>query len=93
VKKKRFAIEQITAILKQAAIGTPAADLCRKFGISEQSFYRWRKTYGGMEPSEACELKQLREENVKLKSYMGRAPPSWRRSARSTIRTAGWPIY
>ena len=42
-------------------------NLCRKFGISEQSFYRWKKIYGGMEPSEARELKQLREENVKLK--------------------------
>jgi putative transposase len=40
VKKKRFAIKQITAILKQAEVGTPVADLCRKFGISEQSFYR-----------------------------------------------------
>jgi putative transposase len=67
VKKKRFAIEQITAILKQAELGAPVADLCRKFGISEQSFYRWKKVYGGMEPSEARELKQLREENAKLK--------------------------
>jgi putative transposase len=67
VKKKRFAIEQITAILKQAELGAPVADLCRKVGISEQSFYRWKKVYGGMEPSEARELKQLREENAKLK--------------------------
>ena len=64
---KRSSIEQITAILKQAELGTPAVELCRKVGISEQSFYRWKKVYGGMQPSEARELKQLREENAKLK--------------------------
>jgi putative transposase len=53
--------------LKQAELGTPVTELCRKFGISEQSFYRWKKTYGLMEPSEARELKWRREENVKLK--------------------------
>ena len=42
-------------------------DLCRKVGISEQSFYRWKKVYGGLQPREARELKQLREENAKLK--------------------------
>lgn len=67
MKKKRFSVEQITAILKQAALGVPIAELCRQHGISEQSYYRWKKLYGGMEPSEARELKQLREENVKLK--------------------------
>jgi putative transposase len=67
VKKKRFSVEQITAILKQAELGTPIADLCRQHGISEQSYYRWKKVYGAMEPSEARELKQLREENMKLK--------------------------
>lgn len=67
MKKKRFSVEQITAILKQAEIGTPVAELCRRHGISEQSFYRWKKLYGGMAPSEARELKELREENAKLK--------------------------
>ena len=67
VKRKRFSVEQITAILKQAEMGTPVAELCRKLGISEQSFYRWKKLYGGMEPSEARELRQLREENTRLK--------------------------
>jgi putative transposase len=67
VKRKRFAVEQIANILKQAELGTPVADLCRVHGVSEQSFYRWKKIYGGMDPSEARELKQLREENVKLK--------------------------
>jgi putative transposase len=53
--------------LKQAELGTPIADLCRQHGVSEQSFYRWKKVYGGMLPSEARELKQLRDENTKLK--------------------------
>jgi putative transposase len=60
-------VEQITGILKQAELGTPIAELCRQHGVSEQSFYRWKKVYGGMLPSEARELKQLREENTKLK--------------------------
>lgn len=67
MKKKRFSVEQITGILKQAELGTPIAELCRQHGVSEQSFYRWKKVYGGMLPSEARELKQLRDENTKLK--------------------------
>jgi len=67
MKKKRFAVEQIAAILKQAEHGVAVAELCRQHGISEQSFYRWKKAYGGLEPSEARELRQLREENTKLK--------------------------
>jgi putative transposase len=67
VKGKRFSVEQVTGILKQAELGTPVRELCRVHGVPEQSFYRWKRVYGGMEPSEARELKQLREENVKLK--------------------------
>ncbi len=67
MKKKRYSVEQITAVLQQAEQGVPVGDLCRKVGISEQSFYRWKKVYGGLQPSEARELKQLREENAKLK--------------------------
>lgn len=67
MKKKRFSVEQITAVLKQAEAGTPVGDLCRQVGIAEQTFYRWKKSYGGMLPSEARELKQLREENARLK--------------------------
>lgn len=67
MKRKRFSVEQITAVLQQAEQGVPVTDLCRKVGISEQSFYRWKKVYGGLQPSEARELKQLREENTKLK--------------------------
>jgi putative transposase len=62
VKKKRFSVEQITGILKQPELGTPITELCRQHGVSEQSYYRWKKIYGGMEPSEARELKQLRDD-------------------------------
>ena len=67
MRKKRFSVEQITAVLQQAEAGTPIGDLCRQVGISEQTFYRWKKAYGSMLPSEARELKQLREENARLK--------------------------
>jgi putative transposase len=67
VKRKRFSTEQITAVLQQAEQGIPIGELCRQVGISEQSFYRWKKVYGGLQPSEARELKQLRDEVTKLK--------------------------
>ena len=67
MKKKRFSVEQITTVLKQAEAGAQVGDLCRQVGISEQTFYRWKKSYGGMLPSEARELKQLRDENARLK--------------------------
>ena len=67
MKKKRFSVEQITSVLQQVTSGVPVGDVCRQVGISEQTFYRWKKSYGGMLPSEARELKQLREENGRLK--------------------------
>jgi putative transposase len=67
VKKKRFSVEQITAVLQQVSGGMPVGDVCRQVGVSEQTFYRWKKAYGAMLPSEARELKQLRDENTKLK--------------------------
>ena len=67
MKKKRFSVEQIVAVLKEGELGTPEADPIRKVGISEQTFYRWKKVYGGLEPSQARKLKQLEEENAKLK--------------------------
>lgn len=67
MKKKRFSVEQMTAVLQQVAGGVPVVEVCRQVGISEQTFYRWKKVYGGVLPSEARELKQLRDENAKLK--------------------------
>ena len=68
MKKKRFSVEQITAVLQQAEGGVPVGDVCRQVGISEQTFYRWKKVYGGMPPSEARELKQLRDENTQAET-------------------------
>lgn len=67
MKRKRFSVEQITSVLQQVTGGVPVGEVCRQVGISEQTFYRWKKTYGSMLPSEARELKQLRDENTKLK--------------------------
>lgn len=67
MKKKRFSVEQITSVLQHADGGVPVGDVCRQVGISEQTFYRWKKVYGSMLPGEARELKQLRDENTKLK--------------------------
>ena len=67
MKRKRISVEQITSVLQQGSGGVPVGDVCRHVGISEQTFYRWKKQYGGMLPSEARELKQLRDENTKLK--------------------------
>ena len=70
MRKSRFSERQIVVILKQAEAGVPIRDLIRKYGISEQTFYRWRKKYGGLEASEVQELKQLREENRRLKGLV-----------------------
>lgn len=67
MKKKRYSVEQIVAVLKQAELGLPVADLVRKVGISEQTYYRWKKQYGGLESDQVREFKQLQEENARLK--------------------------
>jgi putative transposase len=68
--KKRFTEEQIIAVLKEQEAGAKAADLCRRHGISEATFYNWKAKYGGMEVSEAKRLKALEEENAKLKKLL-----------------------
>ena len=67
MKRKRFSVEQITGVLQQVEAEVPVGDVCRQVGVSEQTFYRWKKAYGGMLPSEAREMKRLRDENTKLK--------------------------
>jgi putative transposase len=67
MKKKRFHVEQIVAILKQAELGIPVAELIRQMGVSEQTFYRWKKKFSGLEVDQVRQLKQLREENLRLK--------------------------
>ncbi len=67
MKKKRFSVEQIVAVLKQAELGMPVADVIRQIGISEQTFYRWKKQYAGLQSDQVRELKQLQDENARLK--------------------------
>jgi putative transposase len=70
MKKSRFNEQQIAFVLRQAEEGTSIAEVCRKAGISEASFYAWRKKYGGLLPSEMKRLKQLEEENQRLKKLV-----------------------
>ena len=70
MKKKRFSVEQIVAVLKQAELGVPVAEVIRKVGISEQTFYRWKKQYVGLETDQARQMKQLQEENRRLKQLV-----------------------
>ncbi len=67
MKRKRYSAEQIVYALRQAEAGSAVVEICRKLGVSEQTFYRWKKKYSGVGVSELRELRQLREENRKLK--------------------------
>ena len=67
MKRSKFSEEQITYALRQHEAGTPVADICRQLGVSEASFYVWKKKYAHMGVSELRELRQLREENARLK--------------------------
>jgi putative transposase len=69
VKKNLFKPEQIAAILKQQELGTPLAEIVRKFGIAEQRFYRWKKQYGGLSSNQVIELKQPQEESGPVLRY------------------------
>ncbi len=70
MKRSRFTEEQIIGVLKEHQAGLSAAELCRKHGISDATFYNWRSKYGGMEVSEAKRLKQFEDENAKLKRLL-----------------------
>ena len=67
MKRKRFTEEQIIGALKEAEGGLPATEICRKYGISDATFYNWRRKFGGMEVNDARRLRQLEEENRRLK--------------------------
>jgi putative transposase len=73
MKRSRFGDEQIIGILKEHQAGLPAVDLCRKYGVSDATFYKWRSKYGGMEVAEAKRLKALEDENGKLKRLLADA--------------------
>lgn len=70
MKKSRFTEQQITYALRQVEAGTPATQVCREMGITEQTFYRWKRKYNGLGVSELRRLKQLEEENRKLKQLV-----------------------
>lgn len=73
MKRKRFAEEQIIGVLREHELGAKTADLCRKYGISEATFYNWKNKYGGMDVSEAKRLRALEGENAKLKRLLADA--------------------
>jgi putative transposase len=70
MRKSRFSVEQIVYALKQVETGAPVGEICRKLGISEQTFYTWKKHYAGMGAVEAPQVNQLREENRRLKQMV-----------------------
>lgn len=89
MKKKRFSVEQIVAVLKQAEMGMPVADVVRQIGISEQTFYRWKKQYKGLESDQVRELKQLQEENSRLKRLV--AELSLDKAMLQDVASKKWP--
>jgi putative transposase len=73
MRKTRFSEEQIIGVLKEHERGIGTADLCRRHGISQQTFYRWKSKYGGLDVSEARRLKSLEDENARLKRLLADA--------------------
>ena len=73
MRSKRFSEEQIIAVLKEAEAGAKTKDLCRRHGISEPTFYNWKAKYAGMTVSEVRRLKELEQENAKLKRLLADA--------------------
>jgi len=67
MKKRRFSVEQIVAVLKQVELGMTVGDATRQIGVSEQTYYRWKRMYGGLQSDQVRELKQLQDENTRLK--------------------------
>ena len=73
MKKSRYTEEQIIGFIREVEAGIPVADLCRKHGFSDASFYKWRAKFGGMEVSDAKKLRDLEGENAKLKKLLAEA--------------------
>jgi len=73
MRRSRFSEEQIIAILKEQEAGVPTADVCRRHGVSGATFYKWKAKFGGLEVSEAKRLRQLEDENAKLKKLLAEA--------------------
>lgn len=70
MKRKHYSVEQMVALLKQTELGMAVGDIVPQLGISEQTFYRWKKQYSGMQSEQVKELKQLQDENARLKKLV-----------------------
>jgi len=70
LKKSKFTEQQITLALKQVELGIPVDEICRKYGVSKQTFYRWRSKYGGLTANELRRLRELEQENRRLKQIV-----------------------
>ena len=91
MKKSRYTEEQIIGILKQHEAGVKTADLCREQGISEATFYNWKSKYGGMDVSEAQRLRQMEDENRRLKALVADLSLD-REALKAVIRKNGWSL-
>jgi putative transposase len=91
MKKSRFSEEQILGILKQREAGMKMSDLCREHGISAATFYGWRTKLGSMDVSEAQRLRQIEEENRRLKQLVADLSLD-REALRAVIRKNGWNL-
>ncbi len=89
MKRTQYSVEQILAALKQAELGVSVADLVRQLGISEQTYYRWKKQYAGLESNQVRELKQFQDENERLKMLV--AELSLDKAILQDIATKKWP--
>jgi len=91
MKKSRYTEEQIIAILKQHEAGVKTADLCREHGISDATFYNWKAKYGGLDVSEAHRLRQMEDENRRLKALVADLSLD-KEALKAVIRKNGWSL-
>jgi putative transposase len=91
MKKSRYTEEQIIAILKQHEAGVKTADLCREHGISDATFYNWKAKYGGLDVSDAQRLRQMEDENRRLKALVADLSLD-KEALKAVIRKNGWSL-